>query len=124
MPIPLRFLCSVGLLLLLPSLAACGYSEEQKASGEHCHTQLYSLKQAIKEELNDPDSFKPYRDTLWVSPVRVAGPEWGESAGTKIHIVEMEFGARNAMGGMVKAKAHGILVHDNCNAVVTRITSS
>ena len=91
-------------------------------AGEHCHTQTYDLHQTIKEQINDPDSFKPYRDTLYVGPVFAAGPGWGEHAGTKIHNVELEFGARNTMGGMVRATAHGVLLHENCNAVLFRIT--
>ena len=122
-PSPLQFaLLTLGILLALCILPGCGYSEEEKVDGRHCHTRTYDFKEAIKEQLNDPDSFKAYRDTLRIGPVYEVGPGGGKYAGRLVHNVEMEFGARNAMGGMVRATAYGLMSNEDCRAGVTGIT--
>ena len=122
---PLRFIVlALGFLLSLGILLAvgCSYSEEEKAEGKHCRTRIHDFKEAIKEQLNDPDSFKDYSDTLRIGPAYPLGPGAGEHAGKLVHNVEMEFGARNAMGGMVRSTAYGFLSNENCQAGITGIT--
>ena len=115
-------LLALGLLLLLCILSGCDYSDEEKAEGKHCHTWTYDFKDTIKEQLNDPDSFKACRDTLRIGPAYDVGSGGGKYAGWLLHNVEMEFGARNAMGGMVRATAYGLMSNEDCRASVTGIT--
>lgn len=118
MLLALGYLLSPGILLAV----GCGYSEEEKAEGKHCRTRIHDFKEAIKEQLDDPDSFKDYRDTLRIGPAYPLGPEAGEHAGKLVHNGEMEFGARNALGGMVRATAYRFLSNENCQARITGIT--
>ena len=85
---------------------------EYERKGFHCldgwdgnHNGLEALVRAV---LNDPGSMETY-DTL-VSPV-----ENGE------HTIVMDFGARNMLGGMVRATAVGTYDNKTCEAVLVAI---
>ena len=65
-------------------VAAAGYTISRKPSRNSCTIPTVSRTTGIPSAL---------------------GPGAGEHAGKLVHNVEMEFGARNALGGMVRATA-------------------
>lgn len=119
-------LCGVwgSLVLLAVSIVACGPSEEEKAAmeatkvaekraGFHClsawdgnHDQFEVI---VKANLNDPDSMKTYETRI--TPANDQGQ----------HTILMDFGARNAFGGMVRSQAVGWVDNETCEATLLGI---
>ena len=126
----LKWLCAgLTALVLLASIAyvGCGSSEEAKATREaakaeekatkaaelrqgfHClsdwdgnHDGLEALTRA---RLNDPGSMETYSTVI-------------SQAVNGRHRIKMEFGARNAFGGMVRHTVIGWVDHETCEATL------
>ena len=69
------------------------------------------LERLVKRNLNDPDSMKTYETKIAPSG----------SYGQNDHAIRMQFGARNAFGGMVRHTAHGWVDHETCEAELLSI---
>ena len=108
----------IGVLFLVFSVCS-GESEEERAErledrrkGFHClsdwdgnHDGLEAL---VRPLLQDPGSMQTY-ETL-IGPVRDGK-----------HQITMNFGARNAFGGMVRHTAKGEVDHKTCEATLTEL---
>lgn len=68
------------------------------------------LERLVKGELNDPDSMVTHE-------TRIA-PVVTNNSGQQGHAIIMEFGARNAFGGMVRHEARGWVDHETCAATL------
>ena len=64
------------------------------------------VKREVKNWLNDPDSFEHI--TTYITPVDADG----------YHSLQMEYRARNALGGMMRAAATAIVKNDGCDATI------
>ena len=65
------------------------------------------LEDQVRALLNDPDSMDTYETRI--TPVDTSN---------NTHIIFMDFGAKNAFGGMVRSTAAGFVNHTNCNALL------
>ena len=85
---------------------------EQRRLGAHCLTFGHhaGLMAAVQRHLNDPGSLEPYETRV--------GPAVPDSAGVLGHAIVMEFGARNAFGGMVRHTARGWVNNETCDATL------
>jgi hypothetical protein len=115
----LKWLCAGLTALVLLASIACGQSDEDKATkveerrqGFHClsdwdgnHDGLEAL---VRTQLNDPSSMETYNTGI------------GQVVNGQ-HRIEMEFGARNAFGGMVRGVALGWVDHETCEATLDSI---
>ena len=77
--------------------------------GLHCISgltgQSHQMNALIKTYLNDPSSMEVHY--VWITP---------EVDGT--HIITVDFGAKNALGGVVRNIARGLVDHETCEALV------
>ncbi len=87
-------------------------SAEEKRKGFHClsdwdgnHDELERL---VRQRLNDPGSMETYE-------TRIGTVQQGR------HRIVMEFGAKNAFGGMVRSTATGWVDNESCEATLTGI---
>ena len=85
---------------------------EERRLGLHCiplrhHPELMALVQA---QLKDPNSMEVHETRI--------GPAAPGSDGVLGHAIVMEFGARNAFGGMVRHTARGWVDHETCTATL------
>ena len=80
---------------------------EERRKGFHCLSPLTGhhrdFERLVKDSLNDPDSMKSHETRI--GPVNEA---------TGVHVIVMEFGARNAFGGMLRRTATGLVSSDTC----------
>ena len=87
---------------------------EERRQGFHCLSAWDGnhdgLEMLVKDNLNDPNSMETYETRI--TPVVT------DSNGQRGHAVVMEFGARNAFGGMVRNTARGWIDHDTCAATL------
>lgn len=86
---------------------------EERRKGFHClsawdgnHDGLEAL---VRQHLNDPGSMETYETRI--APVDADGQ----------HVIIMEFGARNAFGGMVRSEAVGTIDNETCEAALLGI---
>ncbi len=101
--------CFIGIALISsPDEPSTEETAEDKRKGFHClsawdghHDGLEAL---VKGHLNDPDSMKTYETRI--SPVNADGR----------HLIVMEFGAKNAFGGMIRNTASGWVDNETCRA--------
>ncbi len=119
--------CLVVLGLALVVAAACGICvattgdgktdeerAEEKKWGFHCLSEWDGnhdgFERLVKPYLNDPDSMETFSTRMGQLGSRPNG-----------HSISMDFGARNAFGGMVRHTATGSVDHDSCEATLEAI---
>ena len=96
----------------------CGLSEEEQAEleedrrkGFHCLSNWDGNHEEFEDQvralLNDPDSMDTYETRI--TPLDTSD---------NTHTIFMEFGAKNAFGGMVRSTATGFVNHSNCEALL------
>ena len=94
------------------ALAACdsGPSEEDREQGFHCldpwDGNQIGLEDLVRPLLNDPGSMETHETRIGKVGASVTGK----------HRIIMDFGARNAFGGMVRNTAYGWVDHETCEA--------
>ena len=85
---------------------------EDRLNGFHCLSSWDGnhdgLERLVKPLLNDPNSMETFKTHIG----RVSNGE---------HRIIMEFGARNAFGGMVRMTAYGWVDHEDCTATLDYI---
>ncbi|MCY3544236.1 MAG: hypothetical protein OXH22_09365 [Chloroflexi bacterium] len=85
---------------------------EEKRKGFHCLSwwdgNHDAFERLVKQRLNDPSSMETFETR--VTPVKDGK-----------HEIIMEFGAKNAFGGMVRSFAFGTYDHQTCEPTLTRI---
>ena len=85
---------------------------EEKRKGFHCLSwwdgNHDAFERLVKKRLNDPDSMQTFETR--VTPVKDGK-----------HEIIMEFGARNAFGGMVRSFAFGTYDHQTCEPTLINI---
>ena len=86
---------------------------EERRKGFHClstwdghHDELEGL---VRANLNDPGSMETYETRI------------GSVDSQGRHSIVMDFGARNAFGGMVRREASGWVDHETCQATLSAI---
>ncbi len=88
---------------------------EEKRKGFHCLSKWDGnhdgLEALVRMQMNDPGSMKTY--VTRITPVS----EFQQGN----HYVEMDFGGKNAFGGMVRHTAHAWVDPDTCEATLLRI---
>ena len=86
---------------------------EERRKGFHCLSSWDGnhdgFERLVRARLNDPGSMKTYETRI----TPVVGGE---------HRIIMEFGAKNAFGGMVRHTATGRVDHETCKAVLGNIS--
>ena len=92
---------------------AAGEDSDEKRKGFHClstwdgnHDGFEAL---VRERLNDPGSMETYETRI--GPVNREGR----------HKIVMDFGAKNAFGGMIRSQATGWVGNQSCKATVVSI---
>ncbi len=109
------------LIIAATLLVGCGVSEEEQAKrvedrrkGFHCLSAWdghhNGLEELVKVQLNDPNSMETFETKI--TPV---------DGITDKHTVIMEFGARNAFGGMVRNTAVALVDNGTCEAELLTI---
>ena len=104
-------------IVVVVIVAVTGGDDDDKSvdrqKGFHClsawdghHT---GFERLIREQLKDPESMET--DQTWISPVNAEGN----------HRITMEYRARNSFGGVVEARATGLVDNETCEAVVLSI---
>ena len=86
---------------------------EERRKGFHCLNPLYGhhdgLKSLVQNQLRDPSSIEIYETRI--APVNELGR----------HTIVMDFGARNAFGGMVRNTATGWVDNETCEPTLLAI---
>ena len=89
---------------------------EDRRKGFHCLSKWdgnhEGLEALVRDQLNDPGSKETY--STKIAPVNNLGK----------HGIIMDFGARNAFGGMVRSTAMGWINSETCEAELTSISYS
>ena len=99
-----------------PARTATRTAEEaaERRNGFHCLSAWdgghAGMEQLIKAQLTDPNS-------LTVHETRIATVVV-DSDGRQCHVLLVDFGARNAFGGMVRHEARGWVDHETCAATL------
>lgn len=116
--------CGVLLAIVVVIAGACGIcvavTGDGKTDEERAHEEKFGLhclsewdgnhdgfERLVKPYLNDPDSMETFSTRMGAFGSRPNG-----------HSIIMEFGARNAFGGMVRHTAVGSVDHDSCVATL------
>ncbi|MCY4085335.1 MAG: hypothetical protein OXG37_00210 [Actinomycetia bacterium] len=90
---------------------------EEQWKGFHCLSDWDGnhdgFEAIVRGRLNDLDSMKTRQTEI--TPVQGPGSYEG------LHVIRMEFTARNALGGVVRSRAVGTVRPDNCKATLLRI---
>ena len=112
--------CLLGIVLIIVcSISSCfiGGDESSEAGdaredGFHCLSRWDGnhdgLEKLVRGQLTDPGSMETYETRI---SKNVSGT----------HYIQMDFGARNSFGGMVRHTAFGEVDSQTCNAVLTDI---
>ena len=86
---------------------------EERRKGFHCLSTWDGhhdgLEELVKNQLNDPSSMEPHETRI--APVNELGQ----------HTIFMDFGARNAFGGVVRNTATGWVDNETCEATLLAI---
>ena len=116
---PLAWALGILILVVVALLVTgCGYSEEQKARGEHCQNQTGDFYRDIKAQLHDPSSFKPEFGSLVIDQAK-SGMRWGQFY--EYHPVRINFQAKNGFGAYSQHIAHGVLDVETCRMRLIQI---
>ena len=86
---------------------------EEKRKGFHCLSEWDGnhdgLEALVREHLNDPGSMETHGTRI--APVDAEGD----------HLIIMDFGSRNAFGGMIRSEAVGVVNNETCEATLLSI---